>query len=1846
MRRTDLKEKSLWIILVGISLLALSYVSKGQTILYEGFDSEIPASWTVSAESGSVLWNYATTGGNPSTTPKKGGGMVRYNCYNATAGSASLLQSPELTFPNGSTSVKLEFWMYRDNGFSSSDDLLEVYISNTTDYTTGDKLGEIHRNISKEPTVAANGWYLYSFPIPSSYLSSTAYLTFKGISAYGNNIFVDEVKVFSPFANDLKVESVTSNSMVPRNDEVITFTAKVINVGADTQNNIALSFEIDGNAIGQETITSIAPGDTAIISKDWTATEGNHTLLVQLPADDDVANNSYSDNFTVYGPNSLVENFENEWPPMGWESNGWTQGSFGAFEGSKCAYISSSPGKRLVTPKLDIDAGSSLSFYAKVGYGSKTFKLQYSTDKQTWQDIANSDVELNNEYKKFTIPLNSLTPGQYYLAFDYEFSYTSVYIDLVAGPNLVVEAPNAATNPSPTDGATEQQVLTTLSWDASSQGGIPTGYKVYIGTDGGGTSTPTNFVNGELVNSTSYTVQSALNYSTTYYWQIVPTNSQGDAANCPIWSFTTMADPTQPIPYSVDFNDGVIPNSWIVDKFSVQDKGKDNSKSLSVDLSYISDASFSTCPVGPLNASTQLVFDYRICKPSFVGYPQEAYELTADDKIEVLVSDDAGNSFTNIYEINSSNHYNSLEFKTIYLNLNSSYNGKSLIFRLGAHTGGGDFVVDIDNFMVRETPTNPSLGVNRTLIDFGYLPVTENPVDSIIVTNTGGGVLQINESDVEVVGTNSSSFTILADFPIELTAGMSSVIKVKFSDSQSGVKEASLNVASNASQTPSVINLNAESYSPLTTFFEDFESTDADKVPKGWTANYSGYGYAGVEMNANNAYSGSKTMQLSKWSNSLAYVITPALADFSENRLVFYAKSSLESTAVAVGVVSNPKNLDSFDEIALVNLTTEYKKYSVDFSSYAGTSCYIAFKTPTGASNPVIRIDDVNWEKLPTTPILAVSKSSLYFGLAVVGDTLYSVISLSNQGADTILIEKSNLSFIGADSLEFLLADSIDFPISIGSNQSKDLELRFVPQTEGEKHAQLQISHNGSNSPYNIQLTGSALSDRNLIEDFNSILFPPTGWSNDDGWVRQTFAPYEGVGHAYISPANEVVDTKLITPRVVLNDGDSIVFYHKTTAYSDFPQLKVMYSTTPAGPWSQVGDVVNVNTYSYTKSRVNFTGVTLGTYYVALAVTSKPYKSTFVDYVYGPVVYTEPKFTSSPDSIAYKGEEYRYNVSVVDKDGQNISITSSNIPSWLTLNDNGDGTAVLVGVPSVLGDNTIVLEASDGVSTVNQEFVISVVESNHLPVFSSTPLTEATVGESYEYQIIASDEDNDALTFQLVEAPTWLSLTDNGDGTAVLNGIPTAPDTASVKVQVSDGKGSTTQSFEIEVKQANVAPTFITEPKVKVQVNGYYNYSIKVSDANGDPITIKANKKPGWMSFIDNGNGTAVLSGLAFNEGVYDVELEASDGVLSTKQTFTVKVYTNHAPTFTSVPVELGLVNAEYEYQIVVSDENDDNVSLSVSEKPDWLEFTDNGDNTASLKGTPTSSGSFNVVISATDGVVSSIQQFTIHVKESNYTPTFTSSPVLKDKVGVLYSYSITVTDSDNDKLYISANSLPSWLSLTDNGDGTALLEGTPSEAGTYSVVLVASDLIDDATQQFDIEVGAANNPPVIESTPILSATVNEQYTYDIVARDQDGDPLEFNAVTLPDWLKLDVKENGHATLSGTPVTSGRFDVEFEVTDGYESTNQSFTINVVVSGIEDEEMFSIEVFPNPTSSFISVSGVSNVELVEIFNVLGNRVIVVDYTQKIDISKLPKGLYLIRVKNRDRRVFCSRFEVIR
>jgi len=88
---------------------------------------------------------------------------------------------------------------------------------------------------------------------------------------------------------------------------------------------------------------------------------------------------------------------------------------------------------------------------------------------------------------------------------------------------------------------------------------------------------------------------------------------------------------------------------------------------------------------------------------------------------------------------------------------------------------------------------------------------------------------------------------------------------------------------------------------------------------------------------------------------------------------------------------------------------------------------------------------------------------------------------------------------------------------------------------------------------------------------------------------------------------------------------------------------------------------------------------------------------------------------------------------------------------------------------------------------------------NHSPVIDSSPPTMAAVGESYEYDVEASDIDGDTLLYTLTTSPGGMDI---NTSTGLISWIPASSGDFPAEVDVSDGKGgSARQDWVISVTE-------------------------------------------------------------------------------------------------------------------------------------------------------------------------------------------------------------------------------------------------------------------------------------------------------------------------------------------------------------------------------------------------------------------------------------------------------------
>jgi len=279
-----------------------------------------------------------------------------------------------------------------------------------------------------------------------------------------------------------------------------------------------------------------------------------------------------------------------------------------------------------------------------------------------------------------------------------------------------------------------------------------------------------------------------------------------------------------------------------------------------------------------------------------------------------------------------------------------------------------------------------------------------------------------------------------------------------------------------------------------------------------------------------------------------------------------------------------------------------------------------------------------------------------------------------------------------------------------------------------------------------------------------------------------------------------------------------------------------------------------------------------------------------------------PTITSTPVTDATEEVAYLYGVEADDDDLHTLNPTERLTyqliqgPAGMTIDET---TGQLTWMPTnaqAEGSHNVSVQVTDVAGeTATQAFTITVANVNDQPVITSTPITEATQGEAYVYDVEADDDDRhtlnptELLTYSLLESPAGMTIDPT---TGLVNWTPTneqAGETYSVAIQVSDGEATAEQLFDITVAIVDVTPPVITNltpasgseiraPRPTISADYSADFSgIDTSTVNltldGDDVTAFADVTETNITYIPS---------IDLDEGQHVVTVDVSDIVGNT----------------------------------------------------------------------------------------------------------------------------------------------------------------------------------------------------------------------------------------------------------------------------------------------------------------------------------------------------------------------------
>jgi hypothetical protein len=407
--------------------------------------------------------------------------------------------------------------------------------------------------------------------------------------------------------------------------------------------------------------------------------------------------------------------------------------------------------------------------------------------------------------------------------------------------------------------------------------------------------------------------------------------------------------------------------------------------------------------------------------------------------------------------------------------------------------------------------------------------------------------------------------------------------------------------------------------------------------------------------------------------------------------------------------------------------------------------------------------------------------------------------------------------------------------------------------------------------------------------------------------------------------------------------------------------------------------------------------------------------------------------------------------------------------------------------------NVIQVSVSDGVGSVTNSFSVVVRELISLPSLAGA--TNATIDElvGYTQALVPrdADEPEQPLTVTLLSGPTGLVVT-NG----VLAWTPTevqGPSTNTVRVAVSDGVGTVTNSFSVVVREVNLLPSLAGATNATIHELVGYTQNLAPADVDIPVQSLTVTLLSGPTGLVVTNGVMAWTPTEAQGPSTNSIVVAVTDGVDSVTNGFSVVVRE-----LTRLPRLAGATNATinelvgYTQPLVPlgMDIPIQPLTVTLLSGPTGLVVT-NG----VMSWTPTEAqgpSTNEVVVTVTDGVGSVTNRFNVMVREVNVAPRWLVIPDGVGEVGREYVQRLEASDED-----LPVQSLTFQLltfQLLEPIPGAVVESGlfrwtpTSTQAGsTNRIRVVASDGVVSVENEFRIRVIGVSTTPAFVGGPELA---------------------------------------------------------------------------------------------------------------------------------------------------------------
>jgi glyoxylate utilization-related uncharacterized protein len=498
---------------------------------------------------------------------------------------------------------------------------------------------------------------------------------------------------------------------------------------------------------------------------------------------------------------------------------------------------------------------------------------------------------------------------------------------------------------------------------------------------------------------------------------------------------------------------------------------------------------------------------------------------------------------------------------------------------------------------------------------------------------------------------------------------------------------------------------------------------------------------------------------------------------------------------------------------------------SVSFSSTAAAQAQAQRKIARG--NAKVAADDVTVLSLTGAGVnapgtLSANPASIPFGNVQIGTTSSKSETLTNTGAGPVTISQANVTGTG------MSVTGLTLPTTLAQNQSVTFSVKFAPAAAGAVSGNVAIISNGTNSPLNIGLTGTGVTQGQLAPNPASLSFGNVVTGNSKS-LTETLTN-SGGSSVTISAATVTgtgVSISGLTLPLTLNAGQSTSF-------------TVKFAPAAAGAVSGNVTITSNGSNPSLAIPVSGTGVTPGT------LSANPASLSFGSVQVGNSSTLSETLTNTGGS--------NVTISQANVTGTGYSVSGLTLPATLTPNQSVTFNVKFApaAAGTVSGNVAIVSDASnsplnialsgDGLAPGSLTASPSSVSFGNVVIGNSktVPVTVTNTGGT-SVTISAAATTGNSFSFTGPSLPVTL----NGGQSATFNAIFTPPSAGNKNgsLTITSNANNPTLTIPLQgtgVTQGQLTPNPASLSFGNVVVGGNQSLSETLTNSGGTSVTISA----------------------------------------------------------------------------------------------------------------------------------------------------------------------------------------------------------------------------------------------------------------------------------------------------------------------------------------------------------------------------------------------------------------------